>query len=335
MELASAALEILSHGGPVNAPGQARPIVALTGATGFVGRRLVPMLATAGWRVRLLLRRDPVIPEWRGMEPQIVAGDMRDAGALALLTSGVDAVVHVAGVIKAARKQEYFAVNHAGTAALAEAARRHSPQAHFLHVSTIAAREPQLSDYAASKRAGEKAVLETMGTRATVLRPPAVYGPGDRETLVFFQLAQRRFVPLLGSPAAVAAMIHVEDLMQVLVLQLGVTPHGAVLTAADERPAGYLWREVFSTAARAVGNDQARLFHAPAGLLRAAAWVGDAGKLLGAANMLNSQKLRELQHADWSVSAAEWARPAGWMPRYSLIDGFAQTVAWYRRAGWL
>jgi nucleoside-diphosphate-sugar epimerase len=130
-------------------------------------------------------------------------------------------------------------------------------------------------------------------------------------------------------------MIHVEDLMRLLVAQLGVAPCGAVLTAADERPDGYLWREVFSTAARAVGNDGARLFHAPSALLSAAAWLGDAGKLLGSANMLNSQKLRELRHADWSVKAGEWARPPGWEPRYCLADGFAQTVAWYQREGWL
>ncbi len=212
---------------------------------------------------------------------------------------------------------------------------RHAPQAHFLHLSTIAAREPQLSDYAASKRAGENAVLGMLGARVTVLRPPAVYGPGDRETLVFFQIARRHLVPLLGSPVAVAAMIHVEDLAQLLVAQLREAPRGAVLTAADGRPAGYRWREVFSTAARAVGNERARMFHAPALLLRTAALLGDVGRLFGSANMLNAQKLRELRHADWSVAAAEWARPAGWEPRYSLVDGFAQTVAWYRRAGWL
>jgi 2-alkyl-3-oxoalkanoate reductase len=319
----------------VTGSGASGPVVALTGGTGFIGRRLAPLLARAGWKVRLLLRRDPVIPEWRGMEPQIVAGDLRDAGALAQLTNGVDAVVHVAGVIKAARTRQYFEVNHSATAALAQAVLRHAPGAHYLHVSTLAAREPQLSDYAASKSAGEKAVRETLGPRATVVRPPAVYGPGDRETLIFFQLAQRRFVPLLGSPSAVAAMIHVDDLMRLLVAQLAVAPSGAVLSAADDRPGGYLWREVFSTAARAVGNDAARLFHAPSALLRSAAWLGDAGKLLGSANMLNSQKLRELRHADWSVKAGEWARPPGWEPRYSLVDGFAQTVAWYRREGWL
>lgn len=315
--------------------GDARPIVALTGGTGFIGRQLAPMLAAAGWRVRLLLRRDPVCEEWRGMDPQIVAGDLRDAAALAQLVEGVDAVVHVAGLIKATRTRQYFSVNHEAAKSLAEATLKHSPRARFLHLSTIAARVPVLSDYAASKRAGEDAVLQLMGKQVTVLRPPAVYGPGDRETLVFFQLAKRRFVPLLGKPAAVAAMIHVDDLVRLIVAQLAESPRGAVLTAADERPGGYSWQEVFGTAARATGNANARLFHVPAAVLRAASWAGDVGKLLGSANMLNSQKLRELHHLDWSVSAADWARPSGWQPRYSLVDGFAQTVAWYRRAGWL
>lgn len=312
-----------------------QPVVALTGASGFIGRRLVPLLAAAGWQVRLLLRRDPVLPEWRDVEPQLVAGDLRDPAALAQLVDGVDAVVNVAGIIKATRASHYFAVNHRGAAALAEATQRLSPRAHLLHVSTVAAREPGMSDYAASKRAGEDAVLASAGTQATVVRPPAVYGPGDRETLVFFQLAARHLVPLAGPPAAVAAMIHADDLARLLVAQLAETPRGAVLTAADARPGGYSWREVFETAARAVGNGDARFFHAPAALLRIAALAGDVGKLLGSANMLNSQKLRELRHVDWSVPAGCQALPAGWQPRYSLVEGFAHTVAWYRRERWL
>jgi 2-alkyl-3-oxoalkanoate reductase len=313
----------------------ARPIVALTGASGFVGRRLAPLLHASGWRVRLLLRRDPVCPEWRGMDPQIVAGSLGDKDALLQLVTGVHAVVHVAGTIKAARRSDYYAVNHLGAEALAQAVVRAAPAARFLHLSTIGAREPQLSDYAGSKRAGEDAVLALLGDRVTVLRPPAVYGPGDRETLVFFQMASMRFVPLLAGANARAAMIHVEDLMALMVALLRDKPGGRVVTAADARPEGYSWREVFETAARAVGNAQANFFHAPAGLLRALALAGDLGKAFGAANMLNSQKLRELRHADWSVKPESWARPSGWEPRYSLTDGFAQTVAWYRRAGWL
>lgn len=319
----------------MNSMNDSRPIVALTGGTGFIGRRLAPLLQAQGWRVRLLLRRDPVAADWQGLDPQIVAGDLNDAVALRQLVQGVAAVVHVAGLIKAARREDYYAVNATASRVLAEAVREQAPQAKFLHVSTIAARQPALSDYAGSKRAGEDAVLELLGQRATVLRPPAVYGPGDRETLVFFQMAGKGSVPLVGSRTARAAMIHVDDLVSVLAALLREEPRGAVLTAADGRPEGYTWREVFQTAASAVGNPRARLFQAPALLLHTLALAGDIGRAFGSANMLNHQKLRELRHPDWSVKAEEWARPAGWQPHYTLAEGFARTVAWYRRAGWL
>ncbi len=312
-----------------------KPVVALTGATGFIGRRLAPMLAADGWRVRLLLRRDPVVKEWRGLQLQVVAGDLLDPAALRQLVEGADAVVHVAGLIKAARQAQYDAVNHAASRMLAETMRAHAPAARLLHFSTMAAREPKLSGYAASKRAGEDAVREVLGERVTVLRPPAVYGPGDRETLVFFQMAQKAIVPLAGTPVARAAMIHVDDLCSLAVALLREPSHGQVLTAADARPEGYTWREVFTTAAHAVGNPGARLVHAPALLLRALALGGDVARLFGVASMLTTQKLRELRHADWSVPASELARPAGWAPRHDLVDGFAGAVAWYRRAGWL
>jgi nucleoside-diphosphate-sugar epimerase len=311
------------------------PLVALTGASGFVGRRLAPLLAHAGWRVRLLLRRDPVHVDWRGMNPQIIAGDLGDAEALRQLVKGADAVVHVAGLIKAAKQGQYDAVNVDGTKRLVEAVQQLAPGAHFLHLSTLAARQPQLSGYAASKRAGEDCVRERLGERATVLRPPAVYGPGDRETLVFFQLAAKRFVPLLGTPEARAAMIHIDDLCSLMVALLREGAGGRVLTAADSRPEGYTWLEVFGTAARAVGNRRASLFHAPYPLLRTVALAGDAARLFGVANMLNSEKLRELRHPDWTVPAAELARPAGWSPSWTLAEGFANAVAWYRREGWL
>lgn len=308
--------------------------VAVTGATGFVGRHLVAALAGAGWRVRLLMRRDPVVPEWRGIEPQIVAGDLRDAAALETLVDGVDAVVHVAGLIKAARRRTFFDVNVTGSAALAQAMQRRAPAARLLHVSTLAAREPRLSDYAASKRGGEDAVRRILGERATVIRPPAVYGPGDPESLVFFKLARGARVPLAGPPEARAALIHVGDLVALMAAMLE-SPDGGVWSAADAHPEGYTWRQVFTAAAAAVGNPDAKLFQAPAALLRAVALVGDVGKLLGSASMLNSLKLREVRHPDWSVPEAQWARPAGWAPRHDLASGFADAVAWYRKAGWL
>lgn len=314
---------------------ESSPIVAVTGATGFIGRRLVPALAARGYRVRVLLRRDPVLNEWRNVQPQVIAGDLRDPSALVPLVEGADAVVHLAGLIKAARRREFFAINHQATVEFARITRQHAPHAHFMFVSTIAAREPELSDYAASKRAGEDHVREILGTSATVLRPTAVYGPGDRETLAFFQIARYSRVPLLGSADARATLIHVDDLVALIVALLGQSPTGALLTATDGRPSGYRWREVFATAAAAVGNQGARLFHVPSALLRLVAAAGDVARGFGVANMLNSQKLRELRHPDWSVTANDLARAPNWSPRFSLEAGFADAVKWYRAAGWL
>lgn len=292
-------------------------------------------LARSGWRVRLLLRRDPVIAEWRDVRPEIVAGSLADPAALERLVEGADAVIHVAGLIKAATQGEFFAVNRDGAASIARITRRLAPGAHFVQVSSLAAREPSLSDYAASKRAGEDAVRGILGARMTVLRPSAVYGPGDRETLLFFQLARQKFVPLLGGVEARAALIHVRDLARLVVALAGAEPRGEVLTAADARPEGYRWDEVLGAAARAVGNSSPRFFRAPAALLRTVATVGDVGRLLGSANMLNSQKLRELRHPDWSVAPGELAHAPGWAPEFTLDTGFADAVAWYRAEGWL
>ena len=311
------------------------PLVAVTGASGFIGRHLVVALARAGWRTRLLLRREPDVPQWRNLRPEVVAGSLGDGAALSRLVEGADAVIHMGGLIKAARQADFFSVNRDAAAALAQAARQCAPDAHFISVSSLAAREPLLSDYAGSKRAGEIAVLDELGSRATVLRPPAVYGPGDRETLLFFQLARMRRVPLLGGSNARIAMIHVNDLVRLIVALAAARPSGGIVSAADAHPEGYRWDELLGAAARAVGNPAPRFMQAPQGLLSCVALLGDAARLMGSASMLSSQKLRELRHLDWSVPMTELVRPTGWAPEFDLEAGFADAVTWYRTAGWL
>ena len=315
---------------------QDAPLAAVTGATGFIGRHLVVALHQAGFRVRLLLRREPDVAEWRGLVPEVVAGSLSDAAALARLVAGADVVVHLAGLIAAARRADFFAVNRDGAAALAHAVERGAPGARFVLVSSLAAREPALSDYAASKHAGERAVREVLGARATVLRPSVVYGPGDRETLRFFQLAAGRLVPLLGRAGARAALIHVSDLVRLVVAlasESGGRPEA--VAAADDRPQGYTWEELLGAAARAVGNPAPRFVRAPQTLLGGIALLGDLAKTWGSSSMISSQKLRELRHPDWGVAPAERAAAPGWAAQFDLESGFADAVAWYRRAGWL
>src|SRR5665213_1536813 len=175
------------RGGQRNGVSVAMGVAAVTGATGFLGRRLVPALVASGWRVRVLVRRTPPGDLWEGCGPELVAGDLGSLAALDTLTAGADVLIHGAGLIKAARRSDFFAVNAEG----ARNAARAAPAGGLLLVSSLAAREPRLSDYAASKRAGEELALAVAGPRLTIVRPPAIYGPGDRETLALFRLAGR------------------------------------------------------------------------------------------------------------------------------------------------
>lgn len=312
----------------------ARGLVAVTGATGFIGRRLLPQLAAAGWRIRILVRRDPADAQWGDLDIEVVQGDLVDATASTRLVAGADAVVHLAGMIKAPRRADFMRANRDGTRHLAAAVAA-SPGTHLLQVSSMAAREPELSDYAASKRAAEQAAIDLLGARLSILRPPAVYGPGDRETLAFFRLASLPWVPLLGEPEARSAVIHVGDLCAALVGMLGRPPTGRVETACDARPAGYRWCEIMEAAAAALGRVPRGYFEVPRPLLRSIATLGDLGRAIGRGNMLNSDKLREIRHLDWSVSAGERLRLPGWSPGMDLRTGFADAVKAYRTAGWL
>lgn len=313
-----------------------RGLAAVTGATGFIGRHVVSELAARGYRLRVLTRRKPGEGLWPDVAPETVHGDLADGTALQQLVRGATVVVHLAGLIKGRSREHFFSVNREGTGALAAAVRAHAAQAHFLLVSSLAARRPELSDYAASKRAGEDLAVDIIGRPITVLRPPAVYGPGDRETLLFFRLARRRIVPMPGPPSARVAVIHVSDLSRAIADLAAAEPRGSIATAlADGRPQGYSWREILLTAGQAVGNPLPTLVAAPGPVLRGLAAIGDVACRLGRASMLTSQKLRELRHTDWAVSNAELVPPQGWQARYDLASGFADAVAWYRRAGWL
>lgn len=280
--------------------------------------------------MRLLARRDPVDPLWRGAELQVVAGDLRDAAALTRLCEGADVVIHAAGLVKARNRAAFDAVNLEGARRIAEAADR---VPHTVLVSSLVARAPHLSHYSASKRAGETAMAEVLGERLTIARPCAIYGPGDRELLpVFRAAAAGSWLPILSETARVA-MIHVEDAARQTVALAAARPGGRTAALCDQRAEGYSWRELMSAAARACGREP-RFARIPKALVHAAGITNDFTALLGWTPMLTSAKARELLHPDWSVAPeerTEAAPPAG----YDLEAGFAATVAWYRTAAWM
>lgn len=302
--------------------------VAVTGATGFVGRHAVAELVRRGHKVRALVRDTgrARLPDGVGL----VAGDLGDPAAIASLTEGATSLVHVAGAVSALRAADYFGANADPLPAIAEAAIAAGVR-RMIHVSSLAAREPTLSAYAASKRRAEE-LLAPHGARLSllILRPPAIYGPGDRATLPLLKTLTQSIAFIPGRRGARFSLLHVGDLARLLADQ--VTGDAAGIHDVDDgREGGYGWPEVLAVAATAEGRPSRALF-LPAALV---AMVGLAAqgwsRLSGRPGMVNPGKVRELYHPDWLCRAPrlvpEKAR--------GFECGFAETLAWYRQEGWL
>jgi uncharacterized protein YbjT (DUF2867 family) len=248
--------------------------------------------------------------------------------ALTRLTDGADVVIHNAGLVKAPNRAAFDAVNVSGAAAVAEAA---AETPHVLLVSSLAAREPQLSHYAASKRAGEEVMRQRLGDRLTIVRPVAIYGPGDREIAPVFELAARSpILPVLSATGRVG-MIHVEDGARQIAALAGRPPTGATYGLSDDRPDGYTWGELMQAAALAAAGRKARLVNLPAAVVHGIGRLNDLAAAFGASPMLTSGKARELLHPNWSLSEAEQA-PQLPPLLHPLQAGFSDAAMAYRTA---
>lgn len=303
-------------------------LVAVTGATGFVGPHLVAALARRGWRLRLLVRRWSPLPSLAGVDADLILGDLSSESALRQLVDGADAVVHAAGLIKAKADREFQPVNRDSAALLSALA----PDAHLVLLSSLAAREPRLSAYGASKRAGE-AVVATRSGPWTIVRAPAVYGPGDRETLAYFRAIKSGIAPQPRVPAARLSLIHVADLAEALALTVERPPASSAYEIDDGRT--YTYADMAAAAGTALGRRPWRL-SVPRGVMSVIARWNELRQVMGAdAQILTRGKVNEIFHPDWSVADRRLAAAIGFRPRYDLTSGFRDTILSYRAKHWL
>ena len=267
---------------------------------------------------------------------ETVVGSLDDRESLAQLVRGADAVVHIAGVIKARSRRDFFQVNAAGTKRLVEAVAERTPTARLIHVSSLAAREPHLSDYAASKRAGEAVVAEAGSELSwAILRPPAVYGPGDRETLPFFRCVKRGIGPLLGTEDTRFSLLHADDLAAAVAVLLEETTPGLVLEPDDGQVGGHSWANLVSVAAEQLGAT-VRPVRVPTRLIHAVGMLNFALRVIpGYVPMLTPGKARELCHKNWVCNAKSTIGQTAWRPGLSIGPGLAATIDWYRTQSWL
>lgn len=301
--------------------------IALTGATGFAGGPILSELLMAEHSVSVLVRQ----PKESQFDAaiKIIKGDLDDFEALKTLATGADVVIHVAGAISALNKNGYFKINFAGTqnvfaAAVAAKVKR------FIFVSSITARKPELSSYAASKRAAEEFLISQKSKmEILILRPSAIYGPGDKATLPLLKVLQNTLAVVPGQRDAKFSLVHVRDFARV-VASAAIGRQTGVLEI-DDMQGEHSWQEL-ADINRSMSGKPNRVTYLPRAIVDIAAIASELGSFFtGRSGMVNRGKVSELYHKDWVAQGAGWPRenPIG------LAEGLAGTVTWYRANGWL
>ena len=286
------------------------------------------MAVEAGYAVRALARRvpsdSPVGVAW-------FPGDLADRAALARLVDGAEAVVHIAGVVNAADTDEFTRGNVDGTLAVLEAAKA-AGVPRFVCVSSLSAREPDLSAYGASKARAEL-LVKASGLDWTILRPPTIYGPRDKDCLELFRSARWGVVPVPKQGRA--SVIHVADLCRLLIALIpgGEAVTGKLFEPDDGIPYGWSHEDFAREIGYAVGRQRLWVMKLSPGTMKLAAKLDRFTRRAKA--KLTLDRVGYMTHPDWVV-CKDAAVPTGlWQPQMATMVGLGQTADWYREQGWL
>lgn len=319
--------------------------VAVTGATGFIGSHVLETLVRAGVPCRVLVR-DPARLKVGAHGVQVVAGDLETTPALERLTAGCPVLLHLAGVVRAARAESFDRANRLGTETVIAAAARTSPACRVVLVSSQAAVGPSptpqgrmpedganpVSAYGRSKLAAEAAVRKWTGGNWAIVRPPAVYGPRDVDVLQFFRLAAKGLVPVPSGERWVT-MAHVSDVVRGVLLAAAPSCDRQAVQLGHPEP--LLMTDLVRRLSKA-GSVRARMVRVPPGIVRLAGWGGDLLHVLGMRGVaMTSDKARELLARHWTMDTAGSLAMLGLDGAVPFEQGAASTWAWYRTAGWL
>ncbi len=323
--------------------------VLVTGASGFLGSHIAEQLSRSGRPVRALVRRSSdtrFLKELPGVE--LVDRSVEDAASLARALDGVSSVIHSAGLVKARSEQEFLDVNARGTALLADAAIA-AGTARFVQVSSLAVAGPTVDGtavpetrdpapvtaYGRSKLRAELELLERKDRLSVlIVRPPAIYGPRDREILAFFRSIQFGVLPLIGSPKNKMSMIYGPDCAAACIAATRADAPSGTRVYIDDG-AIHSFEELVTVAEAAIGKRARLRLPLPERVVRSAALASELfGRARNRAVMFNRDKCNELL-AQWVCDGSQARALLGWQPEFSFEAGIRATVAWYRQAGWL
>jgi nucleoside-diphosphate-sugar epimerase len=295
--------------------------VLVTGATGFIGQHIVNSLLAQGHTVTALIRpgkkSDPRLP---AACIQIAAG-IDDVKMLKTILESCSAVVYCAGSVRGGHFKDFQTANVDGIRTLLEAIDQTGRPLPLLLISSLAASRPELSDYSLSKFEGEQCLNSKPNVPWTILRPPAIYGPGDKEMLPILKLIAKGWLLQVGPAEQRVSLLRVEDLAGAVSAWLA-NPEPCLhqsYSIDDGTANGYSWPDM----AAAAGVQRYRRVRLPLWLLKAAARanVGFA-KLFGYSPMFTPGKLRELTQQEWlAEDNVRFEAATQWQPRFDLKTG--------------
>jgi len=323
----------------------------VTGASGFLGSHVAEELAKEGHAVRALLRKTSSRAFLEGFAHEEALGDVTDAASLLAAISGVEAVVHTAGLVKARTEADFQEVNARGTENLLAAIEGAAPDLRrFVYVSSLAAHGPSedglprpvearpnpITAYGRSKLAGEEITrASSIAGRCVIFRPPVIYGPRDPALVPFFQLARWRVAPLLMGGHNRISITYVEDIARAIALAATSEASLAGKTYCPEDGSVYSWRDVLAAVEASAGRKAMRI-NAPRWAFSAAAMGSEAfSAVTRRAVSLTRDKVREMAQRHWVCSSDELRRDLGWAPRVNIRTGAMLTGDWYRQHGWI
>lgn len=323
--------------------------VLVTGGTGFIGSHLVESLLQNGMEVFCLVRAHSNLRWLEPLSVRYIYGELLDGASLDEAVRDKDIIFHLAGLTKAPDKAGYDRANYIGTKNLIEAVyRTNRGLKRFLYVSSLAAVGPSpdsqprtessvccpVTDYGMSKLKGENEVRKYLTILPiTIVRPPVVYGPRDRDLFLYFKAVNCGVKPVLGIKKYIS-LIYVEDLVRGII-RAAMSEHsiGRTYFIANDEPTAL---EYLTELVRQAVRLKAVTFYLPDKLIYLAAGLSEyLATLQGKTTIFNRQKAHELAQRAWVCSAKQARAELGFQPMVTLREGFSRTANWYRAQGWL
>ena len=320
----------------------------ITGANGFIGSRVCSLLADAGYRIRITSRESSDLTLLEGIPYTKVIADITRPESLPAAVRDIDYIVHLAGLIKADSKEDYFRVNEQGTLNLLNAVKNHNLKLkRFVLISSVAASGPAsgiprkeddppqpITAYGRSKLAGEncRVAFDNLFP-IVVLRPPAVYGPGDKAIFTLFDVVNKGFKPYMGGGHNRVQMIYVDDLARAILAGLE-SDRAAGETFFTAESESHTVRELLDIIGDLLDKKGIGI-NIPRWLLFTIAFCSESFfRLIGKTPMFSREKARELT-ADWELDVSRASERIGFEAKYDFRTGAALTIDWYRKKGWL